>query len=140
MFKKYVLSIVLMLILSPLSSWSMDKDCFPKEMIPDNLFPVVKLETSMGDVEVELNRMRAPITVNNFLRYVLEGEHDGTIFHLREGEYRICSQERHMSWFQAAPGSSPEPSSERPPGRRNGPSPPSPRPHCTQVLAKRWPL
>jgi aminomethyltransferase len=27
---------------------------------------------------------------------------DGTIFHLREGEYRICSQERHMSWFQAA--------------------------------------
>ena len=27
---------------------------------------------------------------------------DGTIFHLRKGEYRICSQERHMSWFQAA--------------------------------------
>jgi aminomethyltransferase len=27
---------------------------------------------------------------------------DGTIFHLREGEYRICSQERHMSWFRAA--------------------------------------
>ncbi len=27
---------------------------------------------------------------------------DGTIFHLREGEYRLCSQERHMAWFQAA--------------------------------------
>lgn len=27
---------------------------------------------------------------------------DGTIFHLREGEYRLCSQERHMSWLQAA--------------------------------------
>lgn len=27
---------------------------------------------------------------------------DGTIFHLREGEYRLCSQERHMSWFKAA--------------------------------------
>ena len=27
---------------------------------------------------------------------------DGTIFHLNEGEYRVCSQERHMSWFQAA--------------------------------------
>ncbi len=27
---------------------------------------------------------------------------DGTIFHLREGEYRLCSQERHMSWFRAA--------------------------------------
>jgi len=27
---------------------------------------------------------------------------DGTIFHLREGEYRLCSQERHMAWFKAA--------------------------------------
>ena len=27
---------------------------------------------------------------------------DGTIFHLDEGEYRLCSQERHMSWLQAA--------------------------------------
>ena len=24
---------------------------------------------------------------------------DGTIFHLREGEYRLCSQERHMAWL-----------------------------------------
>jgi peptidyl-prolyl cis-trans isomerase A (cyclophilin A) len=51
------------------------------ELIPDNLFPVISLETSMGVIEVELNRMRAPITSNNFLRYVLEGEYDGTIFH-----------------------------------------------------------
>ena len=27
---------------------------------------------------------------------------DGTIFHLREGEYRLCSQERHFAWLQAA--------------------------------------
>jgi aminomethyltransferase len=27
---------------------------------------------------------------------------DGTIFHLREGEYRLCSQERHFSWLQMA--------------------------------------
>jgi aminomethyltransferase len=27
---------------------------------------------------------------------------DGTIFHLKQGEYRLCSQERHMSWFRAA--------------------------------------
>ena len=81
MIKKYVLSLVLMLVSIPLTSWSIDKDCFPPDMIPDNLFPTVKLETSMGDIEVELNRMRAPITANNFLRYVLEGEYDGTIFH-----------------------------------------------------------
>lgn len=24
---------------------------------------------------------------------------DGTIFHLREGEYRLCSQERHCAWL-----------------------------------------
>lgn len=81
MIKKYLLSIGLMLVLIPLTSWSVDKNCFPPEMIPDNMFPTIKLETSMGDIEVELNRMRAPATVNNFLRYVLEGEYDGTIFH-----------------------------------------------------------
>ena len=81
MIKKYARSIVLMLISIPLTAWSAGKDCFPPEMIPDNMFPIVKLETSMGDIEVELNRMRAPITSNNFLRYVLEGEYDGTIFH-----------------------------------------------------------
>ncbi|MDH4126143.1 MAG: aminomethyltransferase family protein [Gammaproteobacteria bacterium] len=26
---------------------------------------------------------------------------DGTIFHLREGEYRLCSQERHFDWLMA---------------------------------------
>ena len=81
MIKKFLLSISLMLVLIPLTSWSVDKNCFPPEMIPDNMFPTIKLETSMGDIEVELNRMRAPATVNNFLRYVLEGEYDGTIFH-----------------------------------------------------------
>jgi aminomethyltransferase len=27
---------------------------------------------------------------------------DGTLFHLREGEYRLCSQERHLAWLTAA--------------------------------------
>jgi aminomethyltransferase len=27
---------------------------------------------------------------------------DGTIFHLKEGEYRLCSQERHFAWLQAS--------------------------------------
>ena len=79
--KKYVLPLILMLVSIPLTSWSVDKDCFPPELIPDNMFPTIKLETSMGDIEVELNRMRAPVTSNNFLRYVLEGEYDGTIVH-----------------------------------------------------------
>jgi len=81
MIKKYFSLIIVVLILTPLTAWSVDKGCFPPDMIPDNTFPIVELETSMGVIEVELNRMRAPITSNNFLRYVLEGEYDGTIFH-----------------------------------------------------------
>lgn len=81
MLRKFVLSTVFFLMSLPVTGWSLGKDCFPPEMIPDNMFPTVVMETSMGTVEVELNRMRAPITSNNFLRYVLEGEYDGTIFH-----------------------------------------------------------
>ena len=79
--KKICVLMIFMLFSVPVTAWSVDKTCFPPELIPDNLFPTVKLETSMGDVEVELNRMKAPQSVNNFLRYVLEGEYDGTIFH-----------------------------------------------------------
>jgi len=52
-----------------------------KQIDPDNLYPQVKLETSMGIIIVELDRYKAPITVNNFLKYVVEGEYDNTIFH-----------------------------------------------------------
>lgn len=48
---------------------------------PDNLFPKVKLETTMGDVIVELDRYKAPLTTNNFLRYVAKGNYDNTLFH-----------------------------------------------------------
>ena len=43
--------------------------------------PVVVIETSLGNITVELNAKRAPISVENFLRYVKEGFYDGTIFH-----------------------------------------------------------
>jgi len=41
----------------------------------------VKLETTMGDILIELNEEAAPVTVGNFLRYVGEGFYDGIIFH-----------------------------------------------------------
>jgi len=41
----------------------------------------VKLETTMGDMVIELNEEAAPVTVKNFLQYVEEGFYDGTIFH-----------------------------------------------------------
>ena len=36
----------------------------------DNMFPRVEIVTSLGSIIVELDRSRAPITVNNFLTYV----------------------------------------------------------------------
>ncbi len=48
---------------------------------PDNLYPQVKLETSMGIILVELDRVKAPITVDNFLNYVVQGEYNNTVFH-----------------------------------------------------------
>ncbi len=43
--------------------------------------PRVVMETSEGNVTIELWAEKAPITVANFLRYVDEGFYDGTIFH-----------------------------------------------------------
>jgi len=48
---------------------------------PTNIYPKVKLETSMGIIIVELDRVKAPITVDNFLTYVITGEYNNTIFH-----------------------------------------------------------
>ncbi len=43
--------------------------------------PVVRLETSEGDIDLEMLIDGAPITVVNFLQYVEDGFYDDTIFH-----------------------------------------------------------
>ena len=43
--------------------------------------PRVTLETSEGNIVLELNAAKAPKTVANFLAYVRSGHYDGTIFH-----------------------------------------------------------
>ena len=43
--------------------------------------PRVRLETTMGNIVLELDREHAPVTVDNFLAYVNDGFYDGTIFH-----------------------------------------------------------
>lgn len=53
----------------------------------DNLFPRVKLSTTEGDIVIELDRMKAALTVNNFLTYVDKKMYDGTIFHRLEPEF-----------------------------------------------------
>lgn len=43
--------------------------------------PRVQLETSMGNIVLELNRAKAPGSVDNFLAYVKDGFYNGTVFH-----------------------------------------------------------
>jgi len=49
------------------------------EIAADN--PRVLLKTSMGEIVLELNQAKAPISVANFLQYVNDGHYNGTIFH-----------------------------------------------------------
>ncbi len=41
----------------------------------------VKLATTEGDIVVQLDREKAPKTVDNFVAYVKAGHYDGTVFH-----------------------------------------------------------
>ncbi len=50
-------------------------------MIMTGNTPKVMLETSMGNIKLELFDKDAPLTVANFLTYVDEGHYDSTIFH-----------------------------------------------------------
>ncbi len=43
--------------------------------------PMVLISTNHGDIKLELDKEKAPITVENFLVYVNEGFYDDTIFH-----------------------------------------------------------
>jgi peptidyl-prolyl cis-trans isomerase B (cyclophilin B) len=43
--------------------------------------PMVQIETSHGEIILELDRLKAPISVENFINYANAGHYDGTIFH-----------------------------------------------------------
>ena len=43
--------------------------------------PKVLLSTTLGDITVELDAKKAPISVKNFLAYVKDGHYENTIFH-----------------------------------------------------------
>ncbi len=42
---------------------------------------MILMKTSKGDIKLELNRDKAPQTVENFMKYVDSGHYNGTIFH-----------------------------------------------------------
>ena len=43
--------------------------------------PHVKLTTSMGPIVIELDKDKAPISTENFVKYVDSGHYNGTVFH-----------------------------------------------------------
>jgi peptidyl-prolyl cis-trans isomerase A (cyclophilin A) len=47
----------------------------------DDKHPVVVIDTSMGEITVELDGEKAPISTENFLKYVDDKFYDGLIFH-----------------------------------------------------------
>jgi len=51
--------------------------------------PRVKLVTNKGDIVIELDEEKAPITVANFLKYVKAGHYNGTVFHRVIGTFMI---------------------------------------------------
>ncbi|HWE06675.1 MAG TPA: peptidylprolyl isomerase [Rhizomicrobium sp.] len=61
----------------------------------------IVIDTSMGDITIALDRAHAPMTVDNFLRYVNEGHFDGTLvyrvvpgFVIQAGSYDSATHQR----------------------------------------------
>ena len=43
--------------------------------------PLIQMTTSMGEIILELDREKAPLSVENFIAYARAGHYDGTVFH-----------------------------------------------------------
>lgn len=69
----------LILLSSVLCSCESNSNQPPKEESMSH--PVVTFRTNLGSFEVELFEDKAPLTVQNFLRYVEEKHYNNTIFH-----------------------------------------------------------
>ena len=50
---------------------------------------MIRLETSMGTIDIELDHTNTPNTAKNFLRYVEEGFYDNTLFHRVINDFMI---------------------------------------------------
>ena len=68
----------------------------------------VKIETSMGDIIVELNAEKAPKTVENFLQYSSDGHYQRTIFH-RVVRGRVIQGGGYSRYLRARPTRDPIP-------------------------------
>jgi peptidyl-prolyl cis-trans isomerase A (cyclophilin A) len=76
------LSTVLLLgALSGVSMAAMSGKASGYQLTKNDDHPVVVIDTTAGPITVELDRTKAPISVENFLKYVDKGFYDGLAFH-----------------------------------------------------------
>jgi len=64
-----------------------EKSPAPSKPAPEG--PVVVLSTSVGNITLALFPDKAPLSVDNFLKYVRAGHYDGTIFHRVKPRFMI---------------------------------------------------
>jgi peptidyl-prolyl cis-trans isomerase A (cyclophilin A) len=80
-------------------SWQLALATCPDEQVyPNNTYPEITFETSKGSFVIELDRNRAPITVNHFLRLVKEKAYDNNLFHRVVADYVIQSGAFKADW------------------------------------------
>ena len=75
-----VLVLFIYLLAFVLMTWSYSARAEDKAAKPTTS-PEVVIKTSLGDIKVRLNSEKAPISTENFLKYVKKKHYDGTIFH-----------------------------------------------------------
>ena len=75
------LALVTILLLPLLANCQPEEKKTDKPAAAANASPKVKLKTSLGDIVIELNGAKAPISTANFLSYVRSKHYDGTVFH-----------------------------------------------------------
>lgn len=82
MAKIFILITSLLATLMSFSAYAADNKAAAKEATNQTADTVtVVIKTSQGDIELELDRAKAPISVENFLTYIESDHYDGTIFH-----------------------------------------------------------
>lgn len=87
--------------MAALSGCTVDDRNEPFRFDPFTNNSVVVMETTLGDISVELYDTVSPLSVDNFLRYVREGFYDSLIFHcvirnfvVQGGQYGVDLQKR----------------------------------------------
>ena len=69
------------IMLSSCDTSTKEKDKDAQKTSIEGVNPVVLISTNKGDIKIQLDSEKAPVSVENFLAYTNEGYYDGVIFH-----------------------------------------------------------